>query len=347
MKAYLIYLFKTKWLQTLIMALLPTLIFVVAIIMSKASFYNPSSTWEYYRYQPPYVFITALVFIMLLVPIVTIFRLQIFRNSKDVDLYYSLPISRQKLLLTQLIFGLIQLLIIWSSIFLLGVLTLAMITEGYFLTWILLILYLIVIGYILIMYGITSFLFLRSNTVVDGIVFIIIFHTLFLFISLYIDRYRIFSLSNDTFRFNPFYSVGKLYFYYIHNSKPNQYINPLFINYKEQLAILINTTIFSVIALLGFVSSYFLIHNEKTEQIGRLSTSKFGYVSLIPLNLVFSTAVIYNGSSGFSVISLSVLATLGFIGFFIMRRSVRLRWFDIALVIAPIILGTIFSSIQT
>ncbi|MDR4968763.1 MAG: hypothetical protein RG740_04030, partial [Acholeplasmataceae bacterium] len=133
MKLYLIYLIKNKWLQTLVMALIPTLIFLISVLMNTYRYYHELIPGRP-TFRTPDVFASALVFIMILIPIVTIFRLYIFRNSKDVDLYYSLPVSRQQLLLTQLFFGFIQLLFIWTTMYFIGLIAFSILTDGSFLT---------------------------------------------------------------------------------------------------------------------------------------------------------------------------------------------------------------------
>jgi ABC-type transport system involved in multi-copper enzyme maturation permease subunit len=346
MKNYLLYLIKTKWLQTLIIACIPTLIFIISIMMNIRRFYGISEVSYYNYFRAPSIFITALVFIMIIIPIIVIFRMGLFRNSKDVDLYYSLPISRKNLLLTQLLFGFIQLVFIWSMIYLLGLLVFTILSNGYFYTGMLLLGYLIVIFYIAVLYGITSFLFLRGNTIVDGIAFIIIFHTACLFISWFFTHnlFRAFSLP-DAFAYNPFYSVGIILRHFINYSLPNQQFNYGGIVPRNVVSVLLNSIGFSFLSVLGYYLNFKLIENEKTEQIGRLSTSRFGYVSLIPINLFFGIASIYFVYSSITWLAITVLAAAGFIGFFIMRRSVKIKWIDAISVATPIILGIIMMTI--
>jgi len=342
MKKYLLYLIKTKWLQTLITAFIPTLIFIITIMMTITRYYNTNNYSHNNIYRAPTVFNTALVFMMIIIPIIVIIRMSIFRNSKDVDLYYSLPISRKNLLITQLLFGFIQLVFIWSFMFLTGLLVFTILSNGYFYTGILLLAYLIVIGYMFILYGITSFLFLRGNTLVDGIAFIVIFNTACLFVSWFfaMSIFRYFGLS-DVFVFNSYFSVALIFNHLIQHSLPNQNIVNEVINQGNIGSVINNTFSYTILAVTGYLLNYKFIINEKTENIGRLSISKFGYVSLIPINLFFGMASINSVTRDVSWIAISVLASAGFIGFIIMRRSVRLKWIDIALVVIPIILGII------
>ena len=339
MKNYLIYLIKTKWLQSLIMAFLPTLIFVIQIL-STINRYLPSNSQFNPYYRTPTIFITSLVFIMIIVPIVVIFRFYIFRNSKDVDLYYSLPISRKRLLLTQQLFGFLQLVFIWTVMYFSGLIMFTILTNGYYVTSLLILIYFVVIFYIAIIYGITSFLFLRGNTVVDGIAFIIILNTAFVFISTFLSHqiFRYVGLT-EAFSFNPYFSVGKIVSYLIHYAKPNQEDQFYGYNSTTLSLIIINTIMFLSMSIGGILLNVKFIIKEKTEQIGRISTSIFGYVSLIPINLFFAIGGLYFSFNNITILAISVLVTAGFIGFFIMRRSVRLKWMDIILVIAPIILA--------
>lgn len=346
MKNYLTYLIKTKWLQSLIMAFLPTLIFVIQIL-SSISRYIPNSPQSIPYYRTPTIFITSIVFIMIIVPVVVIFRLYIFRNSKDVDLYYSLPISRQKLLFTQQIFGFLQLVFVWTTMYLSGLLIFTILTSGDYVTSLLILIYFVVILYIAILYGITSFLFLRGNTIVDGIAFIVIFNTAFVFISTFLSHqfFRNIGLT-EAFILNPYFSVGKIASYLIHYAKPYQVQQPYGYDSKIILAIIINTSFFLIMSMSSLVLNAKFIIKEKTEQIGRISTSKFGYVSLIPMNLFFAIAGLYFSFNSITLLTISIFGTAGFIGFFIMRRSVRLKWTDVLLVIAPIVLAILIMGIM-
>lgn len=340
MKNYLTYLIKTKWLQSLIIAFLPTLIFVM-LVFSSIDQYIPNSPQSIPYYSVPIIFFFPIVFIMIIVPIVSVFRLYIFRNSKDVDLYYSLPISRKNLLSSQLIFGFLQLIFIWTIMYLSGLFIFTVLTSGDYHTLYLFLVYLIVILYIAILYSISTFLFLRGNTVVDGIAFMIIFNTAFVFLSTFFTNFVIRGIVRaEAFMFNPYYSVGRVSNYFFHFAKPYQVNPPYGYDTNTLIAIIINTVVFSIIAISSLLLNHQFILKEKTEQIGRLSTSKFGYVTLIPMNLFFAIASLYfNMANTTTMLAISFLTVAGFIGFFIMRRSAKLKWMDILLVVVPIILG--------
>jgi hypothetical protein len=346
MKLYLIYLIKNKWLQTLVMALIPTLIFLISVLMNTYRYYHELIPGRP-TFRTPDVFASALVFIMILIPIVTIFRLYIFRNSKDVDLYYSLPVSRQQLLLTQLFFGFIQLLFIWTTMYFIGLIAFSILTDGSFLTGYLLLLYFVTIFYIAVLYGITSYLFLKANTLVDGIAFIIIFHTAFLFLSTFLASTQIRMLGFiHAFMFNPFYSISQLTYNLLYISRPDIGGSVPITHSLEIPHVFINSLIFVTLSIFGFILSYQSIRTEKSENIGRLSLSKIGYKSLIPLNLLFISASTYTFFYSTSFIAIAIIAAAGFIGYFIMRRSVKITWVDIASVVTPIIIAIIYISIM-
>jgi acetoin utilization transport system permease protein len=99
MKAYFNYLVKTKWLQTVVLALIPTFIFALFLILNNVTYSFQNSN------RLPDDFSLSVIFISVVLIVIVVFRFSSLRNPKEVDLYYALPISRKKLFLTHSLFG--------------------------------------------------------------------------------------------------------------------------------------------------------------------------------------------------------------------------------------------------
>lgn len=342
MKAYMIYLMKTKWLQTLVLVLIPTLIVLVNVMLSYGYYYYPDSVPPGHT---PTLFVFPVVLIMLLIPVTVILRFWLFRNSKDIDLYYSLPISRRKLYLSQLLFGVLQLILTWTVMYLLSLFLFSALTDGYFFETKLFMIYLVILGFIVILYAITQFFFLQGNTIVDGIVFIALFHVFLLFISAFLTHsiFRQIGIY-DAFMINPFYALSIYVEHFLHYAVPNR-PGVLWFSERTYIQSLINTLVYFALGVLFVWLSYTFIHKEKTEHIGRISHSLFGYRLLVPLTILFATASIYFPRSNTSLIGVTMIVAAGFIGFFIYRRSVKIKWIDVFSIIIPMLLGMLTNTI--
>jgi ABC-2 type transport system permease protein len=333
MKIYLNYLIKTKWLQTIVMALIPTFIFVLSLFLSspRLTGMNPN--------RAPQDFGISVIFISIVLIIIVVFRFSGLRSPKEVDLYYALPISRKKLYLVQSLFGFIQLMIVWTIMFLLGIFTLLLISSVAYRWEFILLLYPIVAFYLTVLYGITSFVFLRANTVFDGIAFILLFHILFLFISLFltngiIDIFTMFGL-------NPFYSLSKWTTYLLSLTFPNTSSYIIYRFLESTWSIGINTFIFTALSICAFIYNYKTIEHEKTENIGQISSDIFGYRLYIPLTIIFAVASVFFVETIITWLLIGIFVSAGFIGFFIFRRTAKIKLIDFGYILTPTIIGII------
>ncbi|MBU1020256.1 MAG: hypothetical protein KJ847_03510 [Firmicutes bacterium] len=333
MKTYFNYLTKTKWLQTIVMALIPTFIFVLILILSSRT-YPPANSSRFSN-----DFGISVIFISIVLIVIVIFRFSSLRNPKEVDLYYALPISRKKLYLVHSLFGFVQLLIVWTIMFLFGFITLLILSQGYYREGFFFLLYFIVIFYLAILYSITSFVFLRANTIFDGIAFILLFHTLFLFVSLFLS-YNLIGILME-FGMNPFFSLGTWTTYLLTMTahSPSTFATEYFV--RTLPSVITNTLVFMGLAIFCYIYNYKMIELEKTENIGQISDSKFGYRLYIPLCIIFgvSTVSLFGGI----IIWLlnSILLTAGFIGFFIFRRTAKIKLIDVGYILVSVIIGIV------
>jgi len=333
MKAYLSYLTKTKWLQTVVMALIPTFIFVLVLALR-----SPDYVPNIFN-NPPYDFGISVIFISIVQIVIVVFRFSSLRNPKEVDLYYALPISRKKLYLVHALFGFIQLMVVWTSLFFFGFITFLIISQGYYNVVLILPLYLVVIFYLTILYSITIFIFLRANTIFDGIAFILLFHVLFLFISLFLSNGLLSFVM--MFYLNPFYALTRwtMFLLSISVHRPSEFLTNSFIIALPSL--LFNTLLFMSLSIVCFIYNYKTIEQEKTEKIGQISDGKFGYRLYIPLIIIFAVASVFFIGAIITWILIGIFISAGFIGFFILRRTAKIKLIDLGYVIVPAIIGII------
>lgn len=336
MKPYLNYLIHKKWLQTLVMTIIPTLIMVLIITSSRFAHYSNSG------FRDPSEMLVSIIFMIIVVIVIVIFRFSSLRSAKEVDLYYALPISRQKLFLTHFIYGLLQVIFVWTVLYFFSLITvIAKTNGGYQEVWLFLI-YFIALFYIIILYSITVFVFLRANTIFDGIAFILLFNILFLFIAIFFTgRVFLFNTNfNQPFFLNPYYSVAELSNFMTKlSNQVSSYDQQRIAN--ASLFIIINTIFYTASAIFAFLYSYRQINETKTELIGQLSSSKLGYKFYIPAILVTAVPSIFFIGSAVTFVLVIIFISAGFIGFFIYKRGLKITWVDAAYVLIPTLIGMI------
>ncbi len=331
MKTYLNFLMKTKWLQTTVMALIPTFIFVLILVISGLKYTQIQSMTFISN------FTTSVIFIVVVSFVIVVFRFASLRNPKETDLYYALPIPRKTIYLTHMLFGLIQLLIVWTAMFILGLLSVILLASELYNFGFLIALYFIVIFYSIVLYGISSFLFLRANTIFDGIAFMILFHVLFLFFSLFMVSIQLNVYS--IFSFNPFYSLSLFTSYCIYGAAQNT-TSFLFAFFQNSMPSLIaNTVFFMLFSIFCYLYDYLNIEKVKTEKIGQLSDSLFGYKTYIPLTIIFAIPSMFYIQMIIIWLLVGVFVSAGFIGFFIYRRSAKIKLIDVGIISAATFIG--------
>ncbi|AUD65839.1 hypothetical protein BK011_09125 [Tenericutes bacterium MZ-XQ] len=336
MKKYLDYLIHKKWLQTLVMTIIPTLIMVLIITSSRFARYSSGG------FRDPSELLISIIFMMIVMIVIVIFRFSSLRSAKEVDLYYALPISRQKLFLTHFIYGLLQVIFVWTILYFFSLITVIAKTNGGYAEGWLFLIYFIALFYIIILYSITVFVFLRANTIFDGIAFIILFNVLFLFVAIFFTgRVFLFNTNfSEPFFLNPYYSVAELTAFMTKLS--NQISSNDQVRFENaSLFIIINTIFYASSAVFAFLYSYRQINETKTESIGQISSSKLGYKFYIPAILITAIQSIFFIGSAVTFVLVIIFVSAGFIGFFIYKRGLKITWVDTAYVLIPTLIGMI------
>ncbi|PKK94309.1 MAG: hypothetical protein CVV61_00265 [Tenericutes bacterium HGW-Tenericutes-6] len=348
MKAYIYYLIKTKWLQTTVLAAIPTILSMTIIGLSTSySNVNPHTYLPY-----PNILYTPVILMIIMVILLPIIRLSALKSAKDVDLYYALPMTQTKLYLSHLIFGLIQLIIVWTVMFFISLLVFIGIYPRVYINLWFLPLYLIGMIYISIVYTLNSFLFMRAHSIIDGIAFILLFHVALVVVpgASVIINYQLFG-ENIPFIINPFSGLITWANTFIILSNPAPYNYQIqIIFYDDQvrlISLILHTVIYISLTISSMIYTLKKMDTYKIENIGTLSHSLFGYRVMIPVILTFSIATLTDIGRGQSigVIFMVIFTSFAMIGFFIYRRSVKLTKTDILSIIIPVILGIIISGL--
>lgn len=332
MKKYFKYLFQFNWLQTTVLITFSTLLFCF-IIFSK------SDQLHTQMYLDDFSFPTFLMFFISVIIIIQ--RFADLKNEHQMDLFYSLPISRRKLFLTHFLYGLLQVVLIYTIMFFAGLFVLMLITIRFHFGYVMLI-YFSNLPVILISYLLFTTIFLRANHKTDGMIYIGLWLVVLMLLGMIL--FEFFDIESSILQ--PYYGIihindyleKKIAHEILHG------VNVYLYNSRTIVLYFVHTVCYFVLAILAGSLTLLFLPKEKNEQIGRISKSKFGYVFLIPCMMLFSTWIfpfsVY--STGNFLYGSSILIA-GFVLSFIYRKGVKLRLIDLLLVVIPFLIGIVLS----
>lgn len=321
--------YKRMLMPTLFLTIIGILVYVLPIMFARV----PNS---YSSYQTSNL-IQFAIFLVAAAIFIPIYEFSSLKTTKGADLYYSLPLTKRKLHLTIYIKGLIELLVSYTIVFILGFIIVNLKDfnfqhRPYF--------PLFFIGLI----GITSYytfntaIFLRSNRVIDGLIFILLYMiTPFLVISsiIYIFSNNYFIIS--MFPFNPLTESFNIF---------DRIITNAYIYEGSVEGMFINIAICNAINLgVGFFGLLFT-KDIKSEDVYQISNSWIGYKVLIPV-LLTSLTLLTNISFGYisNIYTVILFVVIAYVGYVIYQRTFKVKWYYLVTTILAILLGIILNII--
>lgn len=338
MKKYILYELKKNSYAILSLTLIAIVVYMVPILATR-------------QYPTVYSDDTQLAVISvvggLLAAIVPVWLLSYRMKKRSVDLYYSLPLSRTKILIVKVLVGLVAVFAPYTVAYWLGAAAFIArfssftIHPVYYIPQ-----YFLSIPAIVCIYALAAFAFTRANTMLDGIVFILFwFVILALFCSVLDQLTR--SIYSDTIKQ---YVEPQYYF-------PAAPLNYLTQHYSIRITDDFAYPLDKVNAIVGFIltglmsigAGVGLILTErfsKAENAGQISESWFGYKVMIPAycSLVLCVCRIF----------ISEMYILGIItvicAFFLTvlyKRTVKIGTKWAVILIASVIAGIILSAFSS
>lgn len=335
MKTSLAFEFKRIFLPLCIFTAIAAVLFAVNALTSDfIGTYHvfDEATEQYFPITGPtntLVYIPALILCALCF-IVPAMQFSYRMKRRGTDLWYALPIKRRNLVLVRLIGGLALILIPYTISYWLGFLIIACKDNLFELVWYVP-LFFASLPVALCLFGINAFCFTRANTVGDGIIFMIMLSLALtmpvLFLNNYYYKYTPSLIRNAT-NFFPFSAVIWIFLDF----------NSLLLGrsaVSDTGSLIFSCVLCAAEGAAAYFGLIFTADKHKAENAGQISDSLFGYKTLIPWFVFFSVltmstpASLLFGSAAFSLINLVVILIGGLIGYFIYRRSFRIKKCDL------------------
>ena len=241
-----------------------------------------------------------------------------FKMSKrGVDVYYALPLKKEKLYLVKTMVGLLLVLVPFTVMYWGGFLTLLFRADNpYDMFW-----YLpayfgsAFLG--ICLFGMNAFLYTRGNTVADGIVFMIAYIPFFMMIYAYVIQafhfdWLYYAYESEFLSFGGLTEFGNEMSFLIAR-RENVKLSPL------------TFVVTPILGAVGYALMFLLLRFEKGENAEQVSDSWFGYKMLIPVYTAFMLAL---NLSAFDIISFCTVAVGAIVATVVYRRKFKfhLKW---------------------
>ena len=245
----------------------------------------------YLRYPDPNTseIVIVLAVASAIIPILNFAR---YKNKNAVDVYFSLPLTKNSFYIQKLIVGFIEIIIPFTISYFLGfVIFLCRGADFYMIQY--LPMYLLLVLASLFMYIICSFFVIKANNIPDSIIFIILYTLITTFIfngfnnlyNLFTGKFDMISWEWDYLLapYGPMQKIIDFYKYYLKTKMPNYSFSN---KYSYIMVMFVSLGIHLVLASLALFGIFMHIKNAKNEDADEKSKTWFGYKTMIPILFV-------------------------------------------------------------
>ena len=257
-----------------------------------------------------------------------------FKNRRNLDTWYSLPLDRWKLAVIHTLNGAIQIFVAHTISFLWGLIKVApYVKECNLHMSVMVEMYFVILGVGLVYYGFVMFPFMVANNTFDGVMFAGFYNLIPVLLYDVVYGTLVGSHFDSIFATGPISGVAGLAEFY------SDYLS---VDRSGRAAPYLDTGdiiwmfIWIFIGVLFLILSIRFFNMKKTEKIGGISDSPFGYTVLIPVTM-FSILLSAGGEPIIGIIYGIVTLIL----YVIFRRGIRLRIPDIVIIAIVTIMGNI------
>ncbi len=312
------YLFKQAIPLIIVLSVVFISIYDLSCIFTKCHYEPDAFAYApYLRYPDPntYEITTMLAITTAIIPILNFAR---FKNKNAVDVYFSLPLSKNSLYIQKLIIGFIEIMIPFTISYFIGFFIFIIRGADFYMVQYIP-MYLLLVLASLLMYIICSFFVIKANNVVDSIIFIILYTliTTFIFNGLnnvyYIFKGIYFISWRWTYILAPYGLMQKIadfYSYYLKIKMPNYSFSDKDVYILWMFVCLAIQLVLAGLALLGI---FMHIKKVKNEDVEERSNTWFGYKTMIPILYAIALISIAPYQNTVSYFLMSAIYSVGYV----------------------------------
>ena len=329
---YLMHRLRSTFFLTLILCVLAVIIMEVSVSLYVGTHFEwIEETHESYETRMLRISNFGIVAFILgaactLMPVV---ELGDMKSKRNADVIYSLPVSRGKMALAHYLSGLIQIFAIYTSAY---VTMYIKVVTSHLYHWVqspgaLIGCYFALLLAGIALYSIIMAIFNSANTVADGCVFVAVWS--FLIGSLFIALSEFNVETGDILGIDFINYLNSEYLYPYSSLSLSEFFYSLIVGARAETDH-INASIFWIVIGIVCAAVYFFSFKKKrTEELGDLSNTVFGYKVILPV-AVFSMTQAFDES----FLSFIFAILLGVVGYMIYRRSFKIKKYDLITIAA-------------
>ncbi len=363
MKEYIKYQVKQLFIPSLIITLISIIAYTLIIAIQGLEpyhFIGSSNDFLHLKSLNLYFFLGLLTFLIFYIPMK---QTSYLKSKRASDLYFSFPINRTKLLITNLLLGLLQLIFIFTVVYWIGFLIVVIgfsqhkhiisiynnyygtSYSGYhFIQYIPLYFFMILLT--LIPYTIFTFIYTKANSKKDGLVLFALYSFVIPLISTLIqiltDDYK------NPFIYTAFSPLFSLTNEYIKSIESLTKVSPF--KYLNGEGFILSLIIFSIISIVFAALMVLQERKRKNEEIDQITSNYFGFKILLPINMILTYATLSVSSGGIMNIAGIFLGIFYLIIYMLYQKNIKMkpRYYIIwaANIILGLLIGLILSYFQ-
>lgn len=323
MKKYFIYQLKKSLLPLALLTLFMALVYAVPAATHNYSLWNSSDNEGRVNLYTAYA-LSGLAAMCVVMPF---FIFSYKMNKRSVDMYYSLPLSRTKLTAVNFICGFICVYAAFTAGYLLGfIIIAAKVRRLYLITYLWIYIASVIPAFTL--YSISSFLYTRANSVVDGIAFVAM--GMFSLVAAGGIINSVLEAAGVSYNISAIYFLPGWILNDIGIGLGNRIYNPSYTawefdvaynkwRYLDDIGSLIGGIVTALLAVAAAVGLILSERHAKAENCKQISESVFGYKVMIPLMMLACAA-----ASGRDIVMLCIIAFGGLIATILYRRTIKI-----------------------
>lgn len=339
MKRYLKYELKRNLLPIVIFTVIACAITLIVNVLSDTYIYG-----NFYTNEGEFIgreirvydslIMAPTVILCALCVIVPIMQFSYRMTSRGTDLWFAMPIERQKLVLTRIIAGLIMVAIPYTACYWLNFIVI-LCRENYYALYGYPLYYLATLLPAAIMFGFYSFIFSRANTIPDGILFMLLWSLVLLMPLFFVSTHNLdYSSELTIMQMTPFGAIAASETWF--NALICGEHAPLYITSGAPAAIVTAWLVpLGVVMGAGSYAGLLLTaRGQKSENSEQLSSSLWGYRTLIPYYVFSFMASMEVLDDAAMTVMYSILMLIGgYVLFIAFRRSFKVKLADILSVV--------------
>lgn len=297
-----------------------------------------------------------ITFVAILCYIIPIVQNNYKMNKRKVERIFALPVSKRAIANVKLLIGLLEIIITYTFLYILGFIVVA-IRQPQFSLQYYIPLYFFILFFTIILYVLNFFLTSRANNIFDAIVLLALWTFSIYIVSSFIEDIEyltrtlnhntgfspyVFSIKDDCVPFSPFIKFGNFYNYWIVGYEKINYVSFESDNPFKELSIMYYT-LYPILGIASYLGIFLYTPKNKGENAEEITNGVFGYFPMMILYLFRLISLSVGSKINFGLVAVSIAMFL--ILELIHQRKFKITKLFLITMVITVIIGLIYGKI--